>query len=80
MTVTPSDLWRKLSKHIDAGRGTRLSAEELDLLVTTGAIDALSKAAVEFQRQMAEERRHAKAEAASDTASQLAQSMTRRRR
>lgn len=49
-------LLRKLSRHIDQRRGIRLTADDLDLLVITGAIEALASAAMEEQRQACEER------------------------
>lgn len=42
-------LHRKLSKKIESGRGVLLSADELSLLVTAGALAALAKAATEYQ-------------------------------
>lgn len=46
----------RLGRHADQGKGIRLSPDELDMLVTSGAFEALSKVAAEELRKQAIER------------------------
>lgn len=85
---------RRLSRAIEAGRGIRLSAADVDLLVEHGGYDALSRASAEIQREQARERLEQRAatrrpecppptddsEAAAAAALARAREMTRSRR
>jgi len=51
MTASLPQLARKLSTKIETGRGVRLSAQELDLLVHHRAYAVLCEAAVESQQK-----------------------------
>ena len=45
------DLDRRLSRKIETGKAINLTAEDLDLLVSTGAIDTFRAAVQKFQRE-----------------------------
>ena len=47
-----SDLDRRLSRRIDTGRGIQLTSDDLDLLVTTGAIQTFREAVAQYQREI----------------------------
>ena len=50
------DLDRRMSRKIDTGRGIQLSPADLDLLVASGAYDALRNAAAEYRKNQCRER------------------------
>jgi hypothetical protein len=52
----PPDLERKLLNRIDKGKGTQLTAAELDILLECGAIAMLSDAATKFRKEQCRER------------------------
>jgi hypothetical protein len=56
MTVSPSDLMRKLSMKIDQRKAVQLSPEEMDILVLSGGFDAVCAMAREFQRSQCQQR------------------------
>ncbi len=55
-----SELHRRMSKKIEMRRGLQLSAEDLDLLVISGAFEALTTAASAELRQRALSRQDAR--------------------
>lgn len=59
MSVTPPDLLRRLYRAIERGKAMRLSAEDLDVLAETGALEALSAFAADYVKQQAGERQSA---------------------
>lgn len=61
----------RLAKQIDKGKGARLSAAELDLLVTSGAYETLATAAAAEMKRMAEARMKARDEQVFDPYSSL---------
>jgi hypothetical protein len=73
------ELDRRISRAIAKGKGIRFSDEELDLLVTVGAIDTLKSAASEALKAQAEAR-HLAREQRQREASELLGSPTGRRR
>lgn len=46
-----SDLCRRLSRKIDAGKGTQLTAADLDLVVASGAWRTLNEACLSFEEE-----------------------------
>lgn len=54
--MTPAQFVRRLYKQLEAGKGMRLSPEEMDMLAEMGAIDAVSNYAADWVRQQSEER------------------------
>lgn len=56
MSITPAQFVRRLYRQLEAGKGMRFSAEEMDMLVETGAIDAVSNYAADWVRRQSEER------------------------
>jgi len=56
------DLDRKISRAIEQGRGIRLSDEELDALVSTGAIEQLKAAAIKALAELSARRQQQRAE------------------
>lgn len=54
--ATLPDLDRRLSRKIEQGKAIQLTPEDLDLLVTTGAIDTFRRAVAEYQRNQCRER------------------------
>jgi len=54
--TTPAELYRRFSEKIERRKTLTLSADDLDLFVAMGGYDALSKAAAEWARNLAEDR------------------------
>ncbi|KQT32506.1 hypothetical protein ASG29_12085 [Sphingomonas sp. Leaf412] len=50
------DLDRRFSRKIEAGKGIQLSADDLDLFVSTGAYDVFRQAVAEYQRTQCQQR------------------------
>ncbi|MCH2238769.1 MAG: hypothetical protein MK060_12870 [Blastomonas sp.] len=48
--TTPADLDRRLSRRIEQGKGMNLTADDLDLLVVSGAYEVLRAYAAQYQR------------------------------
>lgn len=47
-----TDLDRRLSRKLEMRRGIQLTADDLDLLVTTGAYETFRRAVAEYQREV----------------------------
>jgi hypothetical protein len=54
--ITLPALERRLSRKIETRKGIQLTAEELDLLVETGAYDTFRQAVAKFQREQCRQR------------------------
>jgi hypothetical protein len=52
----PSDLLRRLSRKIQVGKTMQMRAEDLDLLVVSGAYERLSEYTEKYLREVAEAR------------------------
>jgi len=61
-TITPPELLRRLYAQIENGKGMRLSADELDLLVEMGAVERVSEYVAEWTKEWVSLRRTAAAE------------------
>lgn len=59
MSVTPTELLRRLYRSIERGKGMMLSAEDLDVLAQTGALAALSASAADYVKKQADARQSA---------------------
>lgn len=57
MSVTPTELYRRLSERIERQKSITLSAEELDLFVIMGGFDAVSKYAADWMLALANDRK-----------------------
>jgi cytochrome c-type biogenesis protein CcmH/NrfG len=65
--TTPTDLQLKMAQKIEGGRGMRLTADELDVLVLSGAYEALSRYCANQIAEQAAQRLLAKEQAAASS-------------
>ena len=56
MSITPAQFVRSLYRQLESGKGMRFSAEEMDMLVEMGGIDAVSAFAADWVKRQSVER------------------------
>lgn len=56
MSGTPTDLMRRIYRKMEQGKGMMFSAEDLDMLAETGALETMSAFTANYVKRQAEER------------------------